>query len=383
MNTLIVADDLSGAADCAVAFGGNAAVMFADAAPRRQVEVLAIDADTRAGDAARAARETARLFAGHARPGVLLFKKLDSTLRGHVGVEIAAAHAALGALDPAIIVAPAFPATGRSLRHGRLHLDGVPLEQSQLWRRQGMTGDADLVAILGRAGLDARLTAPEAMPAGGHVMVCDAQSDRDLDAIVAAGRKLARPVLWAGAGGLARALARARPRNGIARKPALAPVSGTILFLVGSNSTVSREQARQFARRPGTALIEVRPETLAQSPPRVAAAEAVLLLEGGHELAAGALARAFAGWAAPLALQADALFLTGGETAHAVLEALGAQGLRLAGEIAPGVTAGLAEGGSIGGRPVVIKAGGFGAPDILGRCRDVLRGVAGLSKIAP
>jgi D-threonate/D-erythronate kinase len=66
----------------------------------------------------------------------------------------------------------------------------------------------------------------------------------------------------------------------------------------------------------------------------------------------------------------DALVLTGGETAHAVLLALGVRSIELAAEPEPGIPLGL-----LGGShrlPVVIKAGGFGDPDTLVRLRDLL-----------
>jgi uncharacterized protein YgbK (DUF1537 family) len=68
-----------------------------------------------------------------------------------------------------------------------------------------------------------------------------------------------------------------------------------------------------------------------------------------------------------------ALLLTGGETAVAVLRALGASGLHLAGEIEPGVALGTLAGGRFDGLPLVTKAGGFGDPDLLVRVFEAFR----------
>jgi uncharacterized protein YgbK (DUF1537 family) len=62
-----------------------------------------------------------------------------------------------------------------------------------------------------------------------------------------------------------------------------------------------------------------------------------------------------------------ALILTGGETASFVLRALGATGINLAGEIAPGIPWGMVEGGIADGCTVVTKSGGFGQRDALVR----------------
>jgi 4-hydroxythreonine-4-phosphate dehydrogenase len=304
-----------------------------------------------------------------------LFKKIDSTLRGHIGVEIGAALETLKPLDPIAIVAPSFPETGRVLRGGRAYLNGAPLEETPLWRQEKMRGDADLVAMLVRAGLKAALSAPDAMAAMNKkdVLVCDAQNATDLDAIVKAGRKLGRTILWVGAGGLARALAQAEKKPSRAR-PRLAPVKGTILFLVGSQSPVSRAQATDFAA--DAALVHVTADMLRGPLPPERKRDVALMLDCAPQADPHALAHAFATWAAPQVLLAEALFLTGGETAHAVLWRLGAHGLRLLGEVAPGVTLCRAEGGAIHGRIVITKAGGFGEADIMRRCRDVLRGRA-------
>ena len=61
------------------------------------------------------------------------------------------------------------------------------------------------------------------------------------------------------------------------------------------------------------------------------------------------------------------LFLTGGLTARACLLALGATGLVLDAEPLPGIAGGHARGGAWDGRPVITKAGGFGAPDAIRR----------------
>ena len=64
------------------------------------------------------------------------------------------------------------------------------------------------------------------------------------------------------------------------------------------------------------------------------------------------------------------LIATGADTARAVLGALGADGMWLLREVEPGVPLGIAE-----TRPpltVITKAGAFGHPDTLRRCRQAL-----------
>jgi uncharacterized protein YgbK (DUF1537 family) len=84
--------------------------------------------------------------------------------------------------------------------------------------------------------------------------------------------------------------------------------------------------------------------------------------------AAAALASSVAEWARRNT--PTGVVLTGGATARAVSHRLGASGLRLLGELEPGVPLGKLEGGVWHGITVVTKAGGFGTPETL---LDVVR----------
>ena len=89
---LIIADDLTGAADCAVAFakrGLDAAVLWGHGEDSG-ASVLSVDADSRHLPAAEAAARQLTAQAAHWRPGVRLYKKIDSTLRGQPAAELAA-----------------------------------------------------------------------------------------------------------------------------------------------------------------------------------------------------------------------------------------------------------------------------------------------------
>jgi uncharacterized protein YgbK (DUF1537 family) len=68
----------------------------------------------------------------------------------------------------------------------------------------------------------------------------------------------------------------------------------------------------------------------------------------------------------------DGIFLSGGDTAFAVWNALHAEALLLAQELLPGFVLGTFCGGSFHGLPVVTKAGAFGAPGALARIYETL-----------
>jgi uncharacterized protein YgbK (DUF1537 family) len=111
MRVAIIADDLTGAADTGVQLaraGYRTAVAFrgAPVPPAEGLDAVALDTDSRAmpaGFAAKRVMETARTV----RDAPIVYKKLDSTLRGPIAAELAAALAASG--RERAVVAPAFP----------------------------------------------------------------------------------------------------------------------------------------------------------------------------------------------------------------------------------------------------------------------------------
>ncbi|MGF6656282.1 uncharacterized protein YgbK (DUF1537 family) [Paraburkholderia youngii] len=132
---LIIGDDLSGTADCAVTcthHGLRSVVTLGAERPNAgDVDVLAVDMDTRRyapSEAARANTHAWNLFANGRR----VYKKIDSTLRGNVAAEVAA----LSALAGMAIVAPGFPQAGRTTRNGHQFVFGVPVEASEVWRNE-------------------------------------------------------------------------------------------------------------------------------------------------------------------------------------------------------------------------------------------------------
>src|SRR5829696_6365168 len=133
MRVAIIADDLTGAADTGVQLaraGYRTAVAFRDAPipPAEDLDAVALDTDSRAMPAGFAAKRV--MEAGHTvRHARIVYKKLDSTLRGPIAAELAAALGASGR-DRAV-VAPAFPAAGRTTVDGVQLVRGVPVHETE------------------------------------------------------------------------------------------------------------------------------------------------------------------------------------------------------------------------------------------------------------
>jgi uncharacterized protein YgbK (DUF1537 family) len=402
---LVLADDLTGAADCAITFakrGLDAVVTWKDNRVEEQPCVLAVDADSRRLTAAAAAERHRSLLGRYYRPGLRLYKKIDSTLRGQPAAEMFATSAFLrqqSGQQPLAIMTPAFPATGRTTEGGSIRMAGQPLETTALWARDHTYPTADLVAVLSASELPARLAplelvrqGPPALRAlfeqliarGTAAVVCDAVTLDDLSAIAAASIPLAALVYWIGSAGLAAAAADVVVKGVSTPKQALELPrrQGGNLVVVGSLAELSRRQAanlvqsglvRHVAVEPGMLLDPARrsgPGVTKEVSAALAAGEDVLLEIGATpdpDLSRGAMiVKGLAEVISPLADSIRALVVTGGETACALLSQLGVGGIRLLEEVEPGVPLGVTTGAV--SLAVITKAGAFGNPDTLLNC---------------
>jgi D-threonate/D-erythronate kinase len=391
MQAAIIADDLTGAADTGVQLvraGYRTAVAFrgAPVPPAEDLDAVALDTDSRpmpAGFAAKRVLEAGRAVR-HAR---IVYKKLDSTLRGRVAAELAAALEATGR-DHAVM-APAFPSAGRTTVGGVQLVHGLPVHKTEAKNdprtpvREGhvptllatsfpsvrslSTEDVGDPSTVRRALRDARC------------IVADAVRDEDLEALVRAVPDPSK-VLWVGSAGLALAFGNVHPGPHAGKAPSPAAPARGVLVVVGSLSGVARGQLRSLAEEYGCATLPVngRSDTVEAALGAAGAAlsgsacAAVHSTEDRDASGAGSFAEALAEVVAGLSEEGlfDALVLTGGETAVGVARRLGAVGIRLEGEVESGIPVGTL----IGPSPyrVVTKAGAFGEPGTLIRAVQTL-----------
>jgi len=346
----IVADDLTGACDAAVA--------FTSACDPVRVQILEQSAES--GCVRAITTESRDLPAGEANARIRsiverlpddieLFKKVDSVFRGNTIAEIACTlhHSRF---DLAIL-APAYPSLGRIVRQGILHVDdaagnrAIPI--AELLISEGCS-----FTILS-AGMPSEALAGamrRCLNSSTSTVFCDTETQDDLNLVADAARSLGKRILWVGSGGLAHALAANLPA--VSHRPPVSPRPGHIFFFIGSPHPVACAQVERL-----------------QNSRRSAAADTVVPIMLG-ETTADDIRHA-------VAVQKPAdigcLFMTGGDTAHFVCRALGIRSLLLQREFAPGVPLATAEGGPFDGVPVILKSGGFGEPDLLCRLLETCR----------
>ncbi len=397
----LVADDLTGALDAAAPFAGRGLRVRVHRSPDTlpapdggtdgpsapgnarsgatihdgSGAVLAVNASSRhlAPAAARGVVEASgrRLLAWTPR---IVFKKIDSTLRGPVADEVAAAMEVFGRRSA--LVCPAFPAAGRVVRDGEVFVYGEPLRETEYVHDLRTPAPAESPeALFTRIGAVRRIRPGESLPGrpGGRIVIADAETEDHLARLAALVAENAKDLLAVGSDGLAAGLAslfgtRARPAR-------LAGGAGRIvLFALGSRAGTTAEQAgRLLEANPGLPVVEA-PAGMLDPISVVRAADsssAVVVRVPSHPRGdPAAVVRAFAagvrsavedlGGPGRLA----ALVATGGDTVEAILDAFEIAALDVLGEFRPGipVSRGAAPGGA--DLTLVSKAGGFGTPEL-------------------
>lgn len=426
MTIAIIADDLTGANDSGLQFAsyGLPTKVFLGDPPEalmRDAPVAVIDTETRGLEPAEVESTIASVAARVRAIGAAhVYKKLDSTMRGHVGREL---HVTARVLDAKLIlVTPAYPAMKRTVENGRLLVDGVPVDKTAIGRDPGSPVlSADMVALISPHMPDARclgvavgdLAQPDALIArlaearSGDVRVCaifDAATDADLAAIAAFGvraaSRLQAKVLWAGSAGLAAKLPAAW---GLATRPpappALRAATRPPLLVVGSVNPVSVAQTDAAMAQISANPISLSPDLLLGDAAmreaeiargaealraNIAAGSRTLILTTAHApedvdrvvaLAASlGMTRGQAGRRIATGLAAvtctlldegavNRLVTTGGDTSCAIMNLDGIAAMQVDGAIAPGIPLVTTCNGPR--RHIITKAGGFGTPEAL------------------
>jgi uncharacterized protein YgbK (DUF1537 family) len=385
---LIVADDLTGATDtggCFAARGLETVIPLAFGAPI-DADVVVLSTETRDSAGDDAASAVAKAVVGQmAVQGAMrprwIYKKIDSALRGNPREELLAVMAASG--EPRALVAPAFPAQGRTTVGGRQFVDGLPLADSPMG---GERSTSDIAAVFASDGVPTRVLGlaairdqPDELAAileaeAAGIVIADAATEDDLLALARATRRTSLRLLC-GTAGFARALVHALPlRPASTPHPRRRPVAHPILIVAGSQNEATRCQIDRLATsgvpivRPGQSVIdgtasiddvvrEVK-SSLARGAPTVLTTAGLAPSPLGGKAVAERLAQIAA--SPRLRGAFGGLVLTGGDVAAAVCAALDGVALWLGGEISPGQPWGILENRDGARIPVATKAGSFG-----------------------
>ncbi|MDR5765864.1 MULTISPECIES: four-carbon acid sugar kinase family protein [unclassified Caballeronia] len=417
MRTLILADDLTGAADCATAFarcGYSALLAVESRMPRcgELADVVAVDTNTRHLCSDDAAELTLRTYNSLRLPDQRLYKKVDSTMRGNWAQEVGALRAVAG--FP--VVAPAFPAMGRTVRDGNVYVYGEKLEETETWLLECRGRASNLADQLRAAGMRAAVVDVSALAArddslsfyikdaideGFQALVIDTRTDDGLRSLACQTMERDVPFFWVGSGGLARELATAERPS--ASRPvefrARASRRGPVLVVVGSISAVSDRQCAKLLKGSHMRVLEIRPELLTEGPTHPdwnqhrdfgaetmqAGCDLLVTIARGSEVnsVSSKLSQQLARLVEPALRLSGGVIATGGDTARAVAVVAGLHTLQVIGEVETGINVLLARTDEQESTlRLITKAGAFGTDSALLDAWTYLRANANLECVS-
>jgi uncharacterized protein YgbK (DUF1537 family) len=415
---VIIADDLTGAADTGVQFcpffDETVLVPYhqlstvSTATHDRVSQAMSIYTNSRALQVASAherLRSVASPFS-QSKPK-WIYKKVDSCLRGNLGAEIEAVMDTLG--FELSVIAPAFPEMGRTTVNDIHQVHGIPVSQTEISRDAVTPVTASRLSQVvaqqsrypvGHVALDflqgdqIRLQKEIERLAGLEIrhVVFDSTSQDHLDNLARFLLGSNRRVLPVGSAGLAASLGHLlAPRPNSKKYENRAKDSGNYLLVSGTASQVTRRQIEALVQTypyeqiilEGNLLTDQRLQDSflqkASSVSSVLSSKNVIIRIGSpsddHEIndpikrlrIANLVVEGLGRFVATVLKHSKPgfLFVTGGDTADAVLIALKGSGIRINGEVVTGMVAGRLFGGPMNGLAIITKAGAFGKADAL------------------
>jgi uncharacterized protein YgbK (DUF1537 family) len=421
----IIADDLTGATDTGAQFskqGYNTQVVIVSEADSRSsphsghltedIDVLVIDTETREVDAASARNRIRSVLRDiHFRDEDIVYKKVDSTLRGSIGVEL---DECLKALKKDVcIFTPSFPQNKRITVEGYLIVQDQPLGLSEYYTGNLDPGEASYIPSLLKQQTDFPIACidlkeviqgkgailekiRELYQRGKRILVVDSINREQLQGILKSSFEFDGSVLYSGSAGLANALSglyegkrHTKINTAQGRKP--------VLIVSGSMRTIAQRQLEYLKRK--VELFEVSldvEQLLKQRSPYLAqcTADAIQALRAGHHVvihpdvvyldkhvndtvllthqldfrSLGLAIQRFLGALTANIIEdtlINNLILTGGDTAIGVCSALGIYHLNIVDELLPGIPLSIGQFKGNINLKIVTKAGGFGEEETL------------------
>ncbi|RBP61995.1 uncharacterized protein YgbK (DUF1537 family) [Brevibacterium sanguinis] len=392
---LVLADDLSGAAESAVTLGPPVPILLTRADPldhsnRRSTEYcctpdVAVDLDCRYLSPTEAMTRTASAITD-LRSGRTVFIKVDSLLRGNIRAHL---RASLSSTDGPVIFSPALPQLNRTVVDGVPLNDGIPLAATSAWSIEGAAAPAHLSDLCperpGHITLESLRSSGRntlASLAGSRLIIADAATMDDLRRIIDLARDSGAVLV--GSAALARAFADRRSVHQLASPGPGSSGAGAeptrVLFVLGTAARRVNDQIAHLSAHADVQVVDLRAsQVLSWRSDRAALSRTaddvrsqlargdviVRLTSDGAAVDPRPLPGLLAELTAQVLRDSETVRLAaaGGETARAVLDRLDIMSLTVRKEIHPGAVLSAVDSAAVSG--VVTRPGGHGDEDSL------------------
>ena len=432
---VVVADDLTGANDTGVQFTryGYRSYIIIDPSNlddkvsrlRNRAHVLVINTESRADPPTVAYRKCKRVAETLKREKIdVIYKKVDSTLRGNIGAELD------GVLDgfgrELAFFTSAFPLNNRIIIGGYLLVNGLPLDLTPFSRDPvSPVKEANVLSIIRKQsrrrvshigyeyvaqGFSRIRERIEEIRKTADIIVFDAVSQDNLRNIALAVKDYYTEAVYSGSAGLARELPKAWGEEEKINGIKILPKGSFVVCLCGSVNPLTLKQIEHAVRTIDSMIIDVdgvkvlrdKQKTLSETLHKIKKA-----VEDGKRCIIIRTAKSYKdvertqrtgkkmgldkrGVAKSVAEflgivgekiiyeyreELSGLIITGGDTAINACKKISVQALEVHGEIDPGVplTQGISQ--KIGDIRLVTKAGGFGREDTITKAVKILLGL--------
>jgi len=416
---LVVADDLTGAADTGVQFSkmklktivitGNENIAIS----LKECDVLVVDMESRFDDMKTAYRKAfdAGITAGSENIRHF-YKKLDSTMRGNIGAEISGLMDSLEIKTTFIV--PALPLYGRTTVNGNVYVDNMLLAETRYANDpKNPAGESYIPAIISKQTdkkscviklEDVRKGKPilianieELIEEGYRIIVVDAKSDTDIELIASVLAEIKSKVMYAGCSGLAEKLVKYLGFKGKRKSN---------IVIAGSVNKITCDQTDYAFRELNVRIVVIDAEKIIEGSKNIEKRRLLNIvsdivstggdliirsisspetvskcMKKGKELGmddfmVSDLIADFLGELAGDIIRKNKLngvVLTGGDTAIKTLNSLNIKGIVITDEILHGIPYGHFSNKRYSDLIVVTKAGGFGGEDAILKIINFLR----------
>lgn len=277
---IILADDFTGASDSAIKFKesniDSKVIWDTDIKPYFMGESLvALDLDSR-NLSGKDAYNKVKIILEQLKEvdNNKIFKKIDSTLRGNIGVEIDAILDS--GITKFIVVVPSYPDNQRLVKNGNLYIGSMLLESSYFFKDveyKGVSSSVkDIISSTSKykvgyinkeeiqKGLKEKIS--NELNNDIKIFICDAETNNDISQIYKKFNDLNEDFIWCGSAGLASCIAKSLKTVKSQYKDQIHSYNESVIVSIGTTNNITRKQLNMLLKKTEIIGIEVKPYKL-------------------------------------------------------------------------------------------------------------------------